>query len=164
MVQVQSPAPVFDLPALLHGKEIRVSSESLRGRWVVLAWYPKDDTVVCGSELPAFSAMKPELDARDATLIALSTQDLASKRAWVAKGTLGDLDIALAADDGKLAEAYGIRLSFGLALRATFLIDPEGILRWQCVHDLPIGRNTDEILRVLDALQVGSACLVNWHR
>jgi len=163
-LQVRSPAPDFSLPALLGKEETTVSLSDLKGKWVVFAWYPKDDTEVCGSELPVFSALKDQLDERNTVLVAASTQDVDSKKAWV-DGGLGELSIPLAADvGGKVADDYGILLDFGLSLRATFIIDDEGILRWQCVHDLPIGRSSDEIVRVLDALQTGGACLVNWNR
>lgn len=163
-LQVRSQAPDFTLPALLGNEETSISLSEHKGKWVVFAWYPKDDTAVCLSELPVFSSLKSDLEARDAVLLAASTQDIDSKKAWVA-GDLGSLDIPLGADvGGKVAADYGILLDMGLSLRATFIIDPEGILRWQCVHDLPIGRNSGEIVRVLDALQTGGACLVDWNK
>ena len=162
--QVRSPAPDFNLPAVAHGEVTQVHLSGYRGKWIVLAWYPKDNTPVCGSELPAFDAMTGALKERNALLVAASTQDTDSKQEWV-NGDLGQLGIALMADvGGKVADAYGVLLENGLSLRATFLIDPEGVLRWASINDLPIGRNTDEILRTLDALQLGSACLVNWKR
>jgi peroxiredoxin (alkyl hydroperoxide reductase subunit C) len=163
-VQVRSAAPAFSLPALLGNEETTVSLADYKGKWVVFAWYPKDDTAVCASELPVFSSMGADLASRDAVLIAASTQDVDSKKAWV-EGSLGTQTVPLAADfGGKVARDYGILLDIGLSLRATFIIDPEGIVRWQCVHDLPIGRSSAEILRVLDALQSGGACLVDWNK
>ncbi len=162
--QVRSAAPSFDLPALQAGAVTRINSDDLGGKWVVLAWYPKDATAICGSELPVFDAMGAELDTRGAVLVAASTQGIESKQEWVA-GELGSLGIPLMADEGgSVAEAYGILLDNGLSLRATFIIDPDGVLRWASINDLPIGRNSDEILRTLDALQSGGACVVNWTR
>jgi len=163
-LQVRSPAPDFNLPAVLGTDTTQVALSDYAGRWVVLAWYPKDETAVCGSELPVFDAMTADLAERNAVLVAASTQGIQSKLDWV-KGDLGTLGIPLMADEGgAVADAYGILLDFGLSLRATYIIDPEGILRWASVNDLPVGRSSDEILRTLDALQMGEACLVNWHK
>ncbi len=162
--QVRSAAPSFDLPAL-HGDQVtRVNSADLAGKWVVLAWYPKDATAICGSELPVFDAMGAALETRGAVLVAASTQGIGSKQEWVA-GELGTLGVPLMADEGgSVADAYGVLLDNGLSLRATFIVDPDGVLRWASINDLPIGRSSDEILRTLDALQSGGACVVNWTK
>lgn len=162
--QVRSPAPDFNLPAVLGTETTQVALSDYAGKWVVFAWYPKDETAVCGSELPVFDWMSGDLAERNAVMIAASTQGIQSKLDWV-NGDLGALGIPLLADEGgKVADAYGILLDFGLSLRATFIIDPEGILRWASINDLPVGRSSSEILRTLDALQMGEACLVNWSK
>ena len=164
MTQVRSAAPSFSLPALVGTEVQTVSLSDYAGKWVVLAWYPKDQTAVCQSELQQFSTLDGDLTARNAVLLGASTQGLDTKKAWVAD-ELGEINVPLLADEGgAVAKSYGILLDLGISLRSTFIIDPEGVLRWCCDHDLPIGRSSDEILRVLDALQSGGACLVNWRK
>jgi peroxiredoxin (alkyl hydroperoxide reductase subunit C) len=162
--QVRSPAPEFALDGVLGDSVSRYELASYKGKWVILAFYPKDMTAVCGSELPVFSSLAGELEKRGAVLLAASTQDVDSKKKWIAEG-LGNLQIPLLADvGGKVADAYGVYLADGLSLRATFIINPEGVLRWISVHDRQIGRSTEEIVRVLDALQTGTTCAVNWQK
>jgi peroxiredoxin (alkyl hydroperoxide reductase subunit C) len=165
MPLVASPAPAFTLPALVSGAVRDVSLSDHKGKWVVFAWYPKDQTAVCQSELVEFDALHGELESRDAVLLAASCQGIDTKKAWV-EGELGSTDVPLLADvGGKVASDYGVFVAgAGISLRSTFIIDPEGVVKWHTDNFFNIGRSTDEILRMLDALQSGGICLVNWHK
>lgn len=166
-LQVSRPAPKFRAPALV-GREFKtISLDELRGKWVLLLFYPMDFTFVCPTELVGLNDKAAEFAARDCVVLGASTDTVYSHLGWVqADARLGQLNYALLGDVTKqIARDYGILLEDeGVALRGTFLIDPEGVLRWSCVNDLNAGRNVDEILRVLDALQTGELCPVNWKK
>lgn len=165
MAQVTAPAPAFTLPAVVGDAVQDVNLSDYAGKWVVFAWYPKDQTGVCQSELLAFNKLSDELSARNAVLVAASTQGLDSKKEWVANELAG-LTVPLMSDlGGKVAKDYGVFVEGpGISLRSTFIIDPEGVVKSRSDNFFIIGRNTDEILRQLDALQSGGACMVNWHK
>lgn len=160
---VLSPAPDFTLPGVRGGEVAPFSLAQHRGRWVALAFYPRDTSSVCSSEMPVFQQMLPELDKRDVVFVVASTQDIDGKRAWAEQ--MGTDRLWMLADvGGTVAEAYSVLLPSGVTCRATFLIDPEGVVKWANVQAPGIGRNTDELLRMIDALQTGQACNVNWRK
>ena len=167
MLQVTHPAPKFKSQALL-GRDFKVISlDDYLGKWVVLLFYPMDFTFVCPTELVGLNDKYAEFRARKCEIIAISTDSVYSHLGWVkADPRLGDLKYPMLSDITKeIARSYGILLEeHGVALRGAFLIDPEGVLRFSCVHDLGTGRNIDEMLRVLDALQTGELCPCNWQK
>ena len=161
---VGSRAPGFTVKALV-GDSIRdVSLSDYAGEWLVLYFYPKDDTAVCESEHVAFRAKHPEFDKLGVRLIAASVDSIDSHRTWRDNG-LGALPYSWIADDSKsLARSYGVlHEDTGLALRATFIINPDGLLKHITVNDLPLGRSIGEILRILQALQSGKPTQCNWQ-
>jgi len=169
---VQKPAPDFTADAVLGTDFTTVTLSKYRGKWVVLYFYPLDFTFVCPTEITAFEDHLEEFKKLNAEVIGVSTDSKFSHLAWVntprAEGGLGKLRYPLVADfTKKIAADYGVLLEGGMALRGLFIIDPEGTVAYQTVHDLNIGRNTREVLRVLQALQFskahGEVCPADWE-
>lgn len=164
---VGRPAPDVAVEAYVPGtpeaQPFRVSE--LRGRWAVLFFYPRDFTFVCPTELQAFAELHGDFEAEDAELVAASTDSYWSHKAWFeSHALLRDVRYPVLADTAhELADAYGVLLADGSALRATFVIDPEGIVRHASVTDQNVGRSPDETLRVLQALRTGELCPVAWR-
>lgn len=169
---VQKTAPDFTADAVLGTDFTTVTLSKYRGKWVVLYFYPLDFTFVCPTEITAFEDHLEEFKKLNAEVIGVSTDSKFSHLAWVntprAEGGLGKLRYPLVADfTKKIAADYGVLLEGGMALRGLFVIDPEGTVVYQTVHDLNIGRNTREVLRVLQALQFskahGEVCPADWE-
>ena len=173
--RVQQEAPDFTAQAVMPDgsfKEIKLSDS--RGKYTALFFYPLDFTFVCPTELIALSEKMDEFQKRNAEVIAISVDSPYSHAAWRSasreQGGVGDLKYPLLSDlDKSISRQYGVLLEKpGIALRGLFLLDKEGILKHITVNDLPLGRNIDEILRVLDAIQFneehGEVCPANWHK
>jgi len=165
MIQVLQKAPDFTTPAAWGKGAIRpVSLSSYRGRWVVLFFYPLDFTFVCPTEILEFSKRAGEFEALGAQVIGCSVDSEHSHKAWIEHG-LGELAIPLASDLTKsIARSYGALLEDrGIATRATYVIDPQGVVQYACYHNTAVGRSVSETLRVLEALQTGEKCPVEWR-
>jgi peroxiredoxin 2/4 len=162
MAKVGEPAPKFTMDAVTDGKFQTVSLESLKGKWVVLFFYPLDFTFVCPTEITDFSKHGPQFAKHNAVVIGCSTDSVYSHQAWLKD--LGKLNYPLAADKNmEVARDYGVLVEDkGIALRGAFIIDAEGILRYAVIHDLNVGRNVEEIIRVLAAFQTGELCQAGW--
>jgi peroxiredoxin (alkyl hydroperoxide reductase subunit C) len=131
VAQVKSPAPGFTLEAVVDKEFRKVSLSDYRGKWVVLFFYPLDFTFVCPTEITEFSKRAADFAKEDAQILGCSTDSQFSHLAWIERGDLGDLRIPLLADFTKqTARDYGVLLDGGMALRGTFIVDPEGLLRW----------------------------------
>jgi alkyl hydroperoxide reductase subunit AhpC/predicted Ser/Thr protein kinase len=165
-------APGFSLPCTRvpgSGKQ-QVELSDYLDRWLVLMFYPRDFSMVCPTELTALSARIEEFRRRDCDILGVSTDSVATHDRWIttakAQGGLGGLHFPLAADeDGAVASAYGVFAQRQrVALRGLFMIDPNGVLQYQVVHNLSVGRRADEVLRVLDGLQTGGLCPADWER
>lgn len=166
-LQVRQPAPEFTAEAVVGREFKKISLSDYRGKWVVLAFYPLDFTFVCPTELVGLNDRHPDFTDRDTVVIAGSIDSKYSHLAWVKSDErLAHLKYPLISDLTKdIAADYGVLLEEeGIALRGTFIIDPEGILRWMQVNDLDVGRSVDEIIRVLDALQTGKKCPCDWEQ
>ncbi len=172
-IQVQSPAPDFKATAVMPNKTFKedLSLADYKGKWVVLFFYPLDFTFVCPTEITAFSDRVGDFKELGAEVLGCSVDSHFTHLAWVetprAKGGLGEIAYPLIADlTKKIGEDYGVMLPNGITLRGLFIIDPKGNLRYQVVHDLGIGRNVDETLRVLAAIQsvdkTGEVCPADW--
>jgi len=164
MVTVLQQAPDFRAPAVRGKGEIgELSLSELRGQWVVLFFYPLDFTFVCPTEILEFSKRVKEFEALGAQVIGCSVDSQFSHRAWIEHG-LGELRIPLVADLTKsIARSYGALLEDrGHATRATYIVDPQGIVQYACYHNTAVGRSVSETLRVLEALETGEKCPVNW--
>jgi len=166
-IQIGQPAPDFKVDALV-GKEFKsIKLSDYKGQWVCLFFYPLDFTFVCPTEIVEFSNRSGEFKDRKCQVLGGSTDSKYCHLGWATSHPeLKDLKIPLIADYTKqIARDYGILLEeAGLALRGTFLIDPEGKIRFIYINDLPVGRNVDEILRVLDALQTGGLTPCQWKK
>lgn len=174
-VLVGRKAPDFQAKAVLKDKIIdNFSLSQFRGKYVLLFFYPLDFTFVCPTELYAFNDVLKDLQERDAELIGCSIDSCYSHLAWLEmpklKGGIEGVSYPLVSDIHKtISNEYGIlHPSEGIAYRALFLIDRQGIVRHQLVNDLPLGRSIPEALRMLDALQAfekeGEVCPANWHK
>lgn len=164
MVQVGQHAPEFALEGVLDGEFVDVSLADYAGKWVVLFFYPLDFTFVCPTEIRGFSRRLPEFEELGAAVLGCSVDSKFSHLAWT-QSDLGNLGFPLLSDiTRQVIHKYGVLLEDqGVALRGTFIIDPDGVLRYSCVHDNDIGRNTSETLRVLQALQTGEKCPIDWE-
>lgn len=177
MVLVTQQAPDFTASAVLGTGEIVNNfnlHEYIKGRPAVIFFWPLDFTFVCPSEIIAFDNRFNEFEKRGVKIIGISIDSEFVHNAWrnteVEKGGIGRVQFPLVADvRHSIAQAYGIEHpKAGLALRASFLIDKQGIIRHQIVNDLPIGRNVDEMIRTVDALQFheehGEVCPAQWEK
>lgn len=177
MVLVTRQAPDFTCAAVLGNGEIVNNfnfKKHINGKVAVLFFYPLDFTFVCPSELIAFDHRYEEFKKRGVEVVGVSIDSEFTHNAWrntpTENGGIGAVKYALAADvKHEIAKAYGIEHpEEGVALRASFLIDKNGVVRHQIVNDLPLGRNIDEMLRMVDALQFheehGEVCPAQWEK
>ena len=172
MSLVTKEAPDFTATAVMADNDFQeLTLSDYRGKYVVLFFYPLDFTFVCPSEIIAFDKALPKFQAKNAEIIGVSVDSQFTHFAWrntePAKGGIGKVGYPLVADLSKnIARDYGVLLDAGIALRGLFLIDKEGVVQHALVNNLPLGRNVDEALRVLDALQFtekhGEVCPANW--
>ena len=140
---------------------------SFPGKWQVVFFWPKDFTFVCPTEIAGFGRLEKEFRARDAQLLGVSIDSEFVHLAWrKEKEELKDLPFPMLSDlKRELSSALGILdPKEGVAQRATFLVDPEGVIRFVYVTDLNVGRSPEEVLRVLDALQTDELCPCNWKQ
>jgi len=170
-VTVGQKFPAFSkksVVSLEKGKEFKhISNQDLEGKWTVMFWWPKDFTFVCPTEIAEFNKNYSNFTDRDTVLLGASTDSEFVHLAWRNDHKdLKDLKFPMIADTSKsLAEELGIlSADEKVAYRATYIIDQEGVVRWVCVNDLSVGRNVDEVLRVLDALQTDELCPCNWNK
>lgn len=172
---VTNEAPDFTATAVMpdntFNEEFKLSD--MRGKYVLLFFYPLDFTFVCPSEILAFNKAVGAFREKNCEVVGISIDSHFSHLAWkktpVADGGIGNIQFPLVADlDKTISREYGVLLDMGIALRGLFLIDKEGVIRHQVVNDLPLGRNVDEALRMLDALQFteehGDVCPANWNK
>ena len=168
---VTKEAPDFTADAVVNEEFKTVKLSDYRGKYVVLFFYPLDFTFVCPTEIIAYSDKIDEFRKRGAEVLGVSVDSKFSHLAWIrtprADGGLGGLKFPLVSDiTKKISADYGVLLDGGVALRGTFLIDKNGILRHALINDLPLGRNIDESIRMIDALhffeQHGEVCPANW--
>lgn len=170
---VTKQAPDFTAKAVMpNGMMEDFTLSSLKGKYVVLFFYPLDFTFVCPSEIIAFDKKLDEFKKRGAEVISVSVDSEFTHFAWKEtprqKGGIGNVQFPMIADITKnIARDYGILFGEAVALRGLFLIDKEGTVRHALVNDLPLGRSVDEAIRMLDALKFfeehGEVCPANWH-
>lgn len=176
-VLVGRPAPDFTAPAVLGNGEIvdnYTFSEATKGKYAVVVFYPLDFTFVCPSELIALDHRVDELKAKGVEVIAVSIDSHFTHNAWrntpVEKGGIGQVKYTMVGDmTHHIVRSFGVEHpEAGVAFRGTFLIDKAGLVRHQVVNDLPLGRNMDEIGRMVDALQFheqhGEVCPAGWQK
>lgn len=163
--------PEFSLPAVVSiekNKEFStITSAALKGKWSIIFFWPMDFTFVCPTEIASFNNELEEFEDRDAQVFGASTDSQFVHLAWRKDhDDLRKLNYPMLADNKKdLSIALGILHDVEkVPLRATYIVDPDGIIRWVSVNDLSVGRNVKEILRTLDALQTDELCPCNWER
>jgi len=173
--RIGKSAPAFTADAVMPDKSIKpVSLSDYHGKWVVLFFYPLDFTFVCPTEIVAFSETAAQFAALNTQVIGCSVDSVFSHLAWVntdrKHGGLGEMHIPLVEDvNKKISNAYGVlHLDTGHTHRGLFLIDPHGKVRHITMNDPPVGRNTAEILRLVEAFQFadehGEVCPANWTK
>jgi len=173
-VLVGKPAPDFTVPAVLGNGEVVDEfnfASAIKGKKAVLFFYPLDFTFVCPSELLAFDNRFAEFEKRGVVVVGASIDSHWSHNAWrktpIDEGGIGPVKYTLAADmKHEICQAYDVESEGGVAFRGSFLIDEDGLVRHQVVNDLPLGRNIDEMLRMVDALafhqEHGEVCPAGW--
>jgi len=171
MLGVGDKFPAFSVMATVgreKGKEFEtISDASYPGKWKVYFFWPMDFTFVCPTEIAAFGKLAKEFADRDTQVIGGSTDSEFVHLAWrTHHEDLHDLPIPMLADKKQeLSKALDIlHKGIGMCLRATFVVDPEGTIRFVSVNDLSVGRNPQEVLRVVDALQTDELCPCNWEK
>ena len=171
MISIGSRFPAFKLKGVvsndLNTAFADVDSKDLQGKWKVIFFWPKDFTFVCPTEIAAFGKLDRDFHDRDAQVLGVSTDSEFVHLAWRNQHEdLKDLPFPMIADLKRdLSQALGVLdKQEGVALRATFVVDPHGVIRFVSVNDLSVGRNPGEVLRVLDALQTDELCPCNWQR
>lgn len=163
MLQVGSPAPQFDVEAYVAGDTKHVALADYKGKWVVLFFYPRDFTFVCPTEIKGFANAEETFAGLNTYIIGASTDSAHAHRAWFERDLPQVKFPVLADTTHRVTRDYGILLEeTGEALRGTFIIDPDGVLRYMVVSDLNVGRSIDETLRVVQALQTGELCGIEW--
>jgi len=171
MLTVGQKFPEFNLKSVVSTDPktafVDINNKTYDGKWLVVFFYPKDFTFVCPTEIKAFGDLNRDFLDRDTQLLTGSTDTEFVHLAWRQNHKdLKDLPIPMLADiKRELTSALGILdVNEGVALRATFIVDPQGIIRHVSVNDLSVGRNPKEVLRVLDALQTDELCPCNWQK
>jgi peroxiredoxin (alkyl hydroperoxide reductase subunit C) len=171
MLTVGDRIPAFDVAGVVSNEQAqaftRIQDTSAPGKWKIVFFWPKDFTFVCPTEIAAFGRLNGEFNDRDAVVWGVSTDSEYVHLAWRrSHPDLKELPFPLLADiKRELSERFGILdPKEGVALRATFIVDPEGVIRFVSVNDLNVGRNPEEVLRVLDALQTDELCPCNWQK
>lgn len=175
-VLVGKPAPDFDVAAVLGSGEIVDSykrAEAMAGKYGLVFFYPLDFTFVCPSELIALDHRMDKFHELGVEVVAVSIDSQYTHNAWrntpVNDGGIGAVTYTMAADvNHDICRAYDVETAGGVAFRGAFLIDPEGNVRSQLVNDLPLGRNIDELIRLVEALQFtdehGEVCPAGWNK
>jgi lipoyl-dependent peroxiredoxin subunit C len=171
MLRIKDKFPQFSGKAVVtndvHDAFIDINNETYKGKWLVMFFWPKDFTFVCPTEIAEFGKLNEQFQDRDAQLIGASTDSEFVHLAWRSqKDELKNLPFPMFADVKRdLSGALGILdQDEGVAQRATYIVDPEGVIRFVYVTDLNVGRNPAEVLRVLDALQTDELCPCNWKK
>ncbi|MGZ7455354.1 peroxiredoxin C [Pseudomonas sp. Ma2-10] len=175
-VLVGKQAPDFTVPAVLGNGEIVDSftlSSAIKGKYGLVFFYPLDFTFVCPSELIALDNRMSDFKARNVEVVAVSIDSHFTHNAWrntpVNNGGIGQVRYTMAADiKQEIMKAYDVQSADGVAFRGAFLIDDKGVVRSQIINDLPLGRNMEELIRLVDALQFheehGEVCPANWKK
>ena len=169
MLGVGDQFPEFHLKAVVPGsKDFKdINNGTYKGKWLVFFFYPKDFTFVCPTEIKGFSDKNKEFQERNAQILTASVDSEFVHLAWKAHDSdLTDIQFPMLSDiKRELSASLGILdIKEGVSQRATFIVDPKGLIRFVYVTDLSVGRNPQEVLRVLDALQTDKLCPCNWEK
>lgn len=171
MIGLKKQFPAYSLTAVDSADASKgfrtLTNDDFKGKWQVYFFWPKDFTFVCPTEIVAFSELKAEFESRGAKVIGCSIDSDYVHAAWrehhpelknITFPWLSDIKRELSSELGILDDAAGV------SLRATYIVDPDNVIRFVSVNDLAVGRNVEEVLRTLDALQSGALCPCNWKK
>lgn len=164
IAKVGEPAPRFKVEAVIGSEVKTVSLDDYAGKWLVLFFYPADFSFICPTEITGFNRELERFNKLNTEVLGGSVDGKFAHLAWIKRGDLGELKYPLFSDMKKeMSENYGVLdAKEGVALRGLFIIDPQGIIQYQVVHNLSVGRSVDEVLRVLEGLQTANLCPLNW--
>jgi alkyl hydroperoxide reductase subunit AhpC len=162
MIIIGDKAPEFTLKGVLNGKTAEYSLRDFKRKWLVLFFYPADFTFICPTEVTGFSRLAPEFRAEQGEILGVSIDSIESHRKWADE--LGGIDYPLLSDEKKtVSRAYGVLdEKAGVAVRATFIINPAGEVSYLVVSSSNVGRSVEETLRVLKALRTERLCPSEW--
>lgn len=165
MPSIGQPAPQFTAQAVVTGGDFKeITLSDYKGKFVVLFFYPLDFTFVCPTEITQFRDRLKDFKEVGAEVIGVSVDSVHSHKRWI-ETDLGELHYPLIGDITKqVSRDYGVLIAQeGIATRGTFIIDPEGVIQYMGIHNLDVGRDCNEILRVLQALKSGELCGAGWR-
>lgn len=165
MIKIEKPAPSFqNITAYHKGNFKKVSLDDYKKKWLILFFYPRDFTFVCPTEIEEFAKMEKEFENCNCAVLACSTDSEWSHKNWLETDErLKHVGYPVLADTvHQVSDAYEVLDSEGAAQRGTFIVDPDGLVRWINVSDNSVGRSVKETFRVLKALQTGELCPVEW--
>jgi alkyl hydroperoxide reductase subunit AhpC len=163
MLTIGDTAPEFSLPGVYQGQAREFTLREMRKRWLVLFFYPADFSFVCPTEVKGFSRHAPAFHAAGAEIYGISVDSIDSHRAWIEE--LGGVDYPLLSDARReVARAYHVlHPKENVALRASFIIDPQGVIQHSIASSMNVGRGVEETLRVLNAVCTGRLCPAEWR-
>jgi peroxiredoxin 2/4 len=161
-LRVGDNAPGFKVKGILRGQVAEYSLSSFKGKWLILFFYPADFTFICPTEVTGFSNLTKEFATENAAVLGVSVDSIDSHRSWADE--LGGLNYPLLSDEDKtLSRVYGVlEDKEGVSLRATFIINPAGVICYQVVSHVNVGRSVEETLRVVKALRTERLCPSDW--
>lgn len=162
-IRIGNEVPNFTLDAYYKGEFKQVSLDDYEGKWKVVFFYPLDFTFICPTEILDLSAKNAEFEAINTQILAVSIDSVHSHKAWSKE--IGDLNFPMLSDLNKeLSMMFNVLHEDGMSLRGMFIIDPDNVLQAMTVHNLSVGRNSDEIKRVIEAFQTGELCPTGWKK
>tara|TARA_Y100000310_G_scaffold344346_1_gene456578 strand:+ start:500 stop:1012 length:513 start_codon:yes stop_codon:yes gene_type:complete len=162
-MKIGEQVPNITLTAYQTGQFKKINLGDYKGKWIVLFFYPLDFTFVCPTEIKAFATKQLDFDNLNAIILGASTDSEHSHKAWFERDLPSVQYPVLSDTTHQLSRTFNVlKEDEGIAYRGTFIIDPEGVLRYQVVSDLNVGRSVGETLRVLQALQTGNLCPIDW--
>ncbi len=164
IIQIGKTVPNFNTQALMPDGQFKdIALEHYHDKWVVLFFYPLDFTFVCPTEIRSFNEHYPEFKKSNAEVLSVSTDSTFCHKAWVEHG-LGPVQFPMLADTNhQISKVFNVLIpEKGIALRGTFIIDPHGVLKSSVINELAVGRNVEETLRTLQALQTGELTGCDW--
>ncbi len=163
---VGNNAPTWKMEGVKDGEFHTYTLQDYKGKWLVMFFYPLDFTFVCPTEIKGFSKEADKFKELNAEVVGVSTDSVHSHKAWIERDFKDGLSLPLLSDITKdVSMSHGVLLEDeGIALRGTFIIDPEGVVRYAVVSDNNVGRSVHETHRVLQALQTGKLCPIDWEQ
>ena len=163
MLTIADPAPDFTLPGIYRDKASDYRLRDKRGRWLVLFFYPNDFSFVCPTEVKGFSRLTPAFHSQGADILGVSVDSIDSHRAWIQE--IGGVDYPLLSDpEHKVCRLYHVlHPRENVALRATFIVDPSGVIQYSMASGMNIGRSVEETLRAFRAVCTGKLCPADWQ-